>query len=101
MGARHSVDLLDVQQAARLVGRTPETVRRWVWSGRLPAVKRGNKLLIDRVELARIVPGLHQAPVSLAEWAEQARASWRGSAGSSASDLVLQDREGRDAGARR
>ena len=100
MGVSHSVDLLDVQQAARLAQRTPETVRRWVWSGRLPAVKRGNKLLIERVELARIVPQL-QAPVALAEWAEQAHDLWRGSAGSSASDLVLEDREDRDAGARR
>ncbi len=38
-------------KAADYVGRTPETVRRWVWSGRVSALWRGNRLLIARAEL--------------------------------------------------
>ncbi len=42
-------DLLDVRRAAALAGRHPETVRRWVWSGRLAARRQGNRLLETEV----------------------------------------------------
>jgi excisionase family DNA binding protein len=45
------VEMVDVRRAAQLVRRTPETVRRWIWSGRLPAVRRGNRLLVARQAL--------------------------------------------------
>jgi excisionase family DNA binding protein len=101
--AKHaSVELLDVQQAARIVGRTPETVRRWIWSGRLPAVKSGNKLLIDRADLAAIDPAGTSDELSLAAWATAARTSaGRGRKGATAADLVLEDRDDRTADARR
>ena len=38
-------DFVDVRQAAALIGRHPETIRRWVWSGRIAARRRGNRLL--------------------------------------------------------
>ena len=34
-------DVLTAREAAIQVGRAPETIRRWIWSGRLAAHKRG------------------------------------------------------------
>ena len=96
------VDLLDVQQVARMLGRTPETVRRWVWSGRLAAIKRGNKLLISRADLASLGSTDRVAELSLAAWARAARtAAGRGRKGATAADLVIEDRAERGPGARR
>ena len=83
--------MLDVREAASLVRRTPETVRRWVWSGRVHAVKSGNRLLIPRAELEAAV-GREPVQRSLAEWAA---ALPSGRPGDSAADLVLADRRSR------
>lgn len=45
-------DLISVREAARECRRTTETVRRWVWGGKLPAQKLGNQLFIKRSDLA-------------------------------------------------
>lgn len=100
-------DLLDVRSAASLVGRHPETVRRWVWSGRLAARRRGNRLLMARADV-QAAAGEGSLAIGLAEWADRAR-SLRGEAGTrgagdTAADLVLDDRGRRqhaDARARR
>ena len=47
------VEMVDVREAARLTGRTPETIRRWVWSGRVSATKTGNKLFLPRADIPR------------------------------------------------
>jgi excisionase family DNA binding protein len=44
--------MLTVPQAARRVGRDPETVRRWVRSGRLVSSKVGTQHLIREEDLA-------------------------------------------------
>ena len=44
--------LISVRDAARECGRNAETVRRWIWSGKLPAEKLGNQLFIRRSTLA-------------------------------------------------
>jgi excisionase family DNA binding protein len=44
--------VLTVPEAARRVGRDPETVRRWIRSGRLPSTKVGTQHLIDEEDLA-------------------------------------------------
>jgi excisionase family DNA binding protein len=44
--------LISVRDAARECGRNAETVRRWIWSGKLPAEKLGNQLFIRRSILA-------------------------------------------------
>src|SRR6266550_6366864 len=66
---------VDVNEAARMVGRSPETVRRWIWSGKLAAQKRGRRLMIPRDELAAFVAELDgaEAGLTLAEWAAAAR----------------------------
>lgn len=99
------VEMLDVREVARLARRTPETVRRWIWSGRLQARRHGNRLLVTRADLDDLMgtrPG--DARMTLADWAAQqatvrrSGALGRSSAGASAADLVLADREGREAG---
>ena len=52
--------MLTVPEAARRTKRDPETVRRWIRSGRLKATKIGTQHLIDeeilRSRRARFVP---------------------------------------------
>ncbi len=102
------VEMVDVRDAAALADRTPETIRRWVWSGRLTARRDGNRLLLrksDVEQLARRGNG-EAAPASasltLTEWWEETRRLvGPGSPGVSAADLVLEDRaerSGLDAG---
>ncbi len=47
--------MLTVPEAARRAGRTPETVRRWIRSGRLRAERVGTQHVIDEQDLARLV----------------------------------------------
>jgi len=45
---------ITVREAARRTHRSEETIRRWIWSGRLPARKQGNSYRIDIAHLDRI-----------------------------------------------
>lgn len=45
--------MLTVRDAARRTGRNAETVRRWIWDGKLPARKIGNQLFVEEADLAR------------------------------------------------
>src|SRR6267378_3560056 len=92
-------DLLTIREAAARVGRTPETVRRWVWSGRLAARKRGNRLVVTDIDLKRAATLIRQP--DLAEWVATLKpVGSRESAARarSAADLVLEDRRLRSAG---
>lgn len=42
-------------EAAVRANRTQETIRRWIWSGRLPSRKVGNQHVIEEAELSRVV----------------------------------------------
>jgi excisionase family DNA binding protein len=93
--------LVDVREAAALAGRAPETIRRWVWSGRLPARRSGRKLLVDRGDVLRIAARGAAAALTLSDWRrlvlQRLRDSARGQeAPASAADLVLSDRRSRD-----
>lgn len=98
------VEMLDVRAAALLARRTPETVRRWVWSGRIPAIRQGNRLLVSRHDVEDVVRGVGRSPEppTLATWARQVDDCRRTGAlprarrGSSAADLVVSDRRSRD-----
>ena len=48
----HTDDLINVREAARQCGRNMETVRRWIWGGKLPAEKLGNQLFIKKKDFA-------------------------------------------------
>ena len=91
-------DEVDVAAAAAIAGRSTETVRRWVWSGRLRAHKRGKKLLIARSDLEQLLgsTGARSKP-SLAEWlAALEKSGLKSGAGArTAADLVLEDRRTR------
>lgn len=43
--------MLTVPEAARTIGRNPETIRRWIREGKLPARKVGTQHLIDEEDL--------------------------------------------------
>jgi len=45
--------MLTVPEAARRVARDPETIRRWIRSGKLPAHKVGTQHVIDEQDLDR------------------------------------------------
>jgi len=89
-------ELIEVGRAAVLVGRHPETVRRWVWSGRLSAQRSGRRLLVARREVEAIAGS--DTASTLREWADRVRAA-RSSAGAasgpSAAELVIEDRRHR------
>jgi excisionase family DNA binding protein len=53
--------MLTVPEAARRVGRNPETIRRWIRAGRLPARKVGTQHIIDEGELDAVA----RAPASI------------------------------------
>jgi predicted site-specific integrase-resolvase len=83
-------DALDVRSAAALVGRHPETVRRWVWTGRLPSRREGNRMIVMREDV-QAVAGRRRSP-NLAEWARRASAVRGAGSAASAADLVIEDR---------
>jgi excisionase family DNA binding protein len=68
-----------VPEAARRVGRNPETVRRWIWSGRLPSEKVGNQHLVDVEALDRLAAAAEPTGEALAairgEWRDWLRAA--------------------------
>jgi excisionase family DNA binding protein len=98
-------DILTVREAAVQVGRAPETIRRWIWSGRLAAHKRGNRLMVARQELERIAAAAQLPDLTAWVAAIDSRGVDKSSGRArSAADLVLEDRrsrltgEGRHAG---
>lgn len=93
------VDVLEVREAADYVGRTPETIRRWVWSRRVGSIRRGNRLLIPRHELDAAVGRSTVAPkpMSLREWAASVPRGDNRSTDSAAA-LVIEDRWSDDHG---
>jgi excisionase family DNA binding protein len=101
-----AVQEITVREAAHRVHRSPETIRRWIWSGRLPAIKRGNTYYVDVVHLEGLVVEMgiaeHQAETvrsgSLAEWLDEVL-QWKSGLAvpirETASDLVIEDRRAR------
>jgi excisionase family DNA binding protein len=54
--------MLTVPEAARRAGRDPETIRRWIRSGRLPARKVGTQHVIEPEDLEALI-GANTLPV--------------------------------------
>jgi excisionase family DNA binding protein len=99
MPDREDAAEISVLDAARVLGRHPETIRRWVWTGRLAARREGNRLLLDRAQLASIAAEAPGGRVDLKEWTDRLGQREHGrSAGArsgSAADLVIGDRRAR------
>jgi uncharacterized protein len=53
---------LTVPEAARRVGRNPETIRRWIRAGKLPSHKVGTQHLIDEDDLTGAVHAVTAGP---------------------------------------
>jgi excisionase family DNA binding protein len=97
---------LTVRQAAWRAKRSEETIRRWIWSGRLPAVKRGTSYRIDVMHLDQVMVELDTgvskqatAPnASLLTWLDEVE-EWKrnvhATPGASALDMLLEDRRAR------
>ena len=47
--------MLTVPEAARRVGKDPETIRRWIRAGRLTARKVGTQHVIEEADLDRLL----------------------------------------------
>jgi excisionase family DNA binding protein len=96
---------ISVREAARRTRRSEETIRRWIWSGRLPARKDGNSYRVDTAHLERIavvyapgVAGAAAAADSIGAWldeVDQWKANLPVTPGISAADLVIEDRRAR------
>ena len=54
---------LTVPEAARRVGRNPETIRRWIRAGKLPSRKVGTQHVIDEEDLADAIRGVIARPL--------------------------------------
>src|SRR5689334_7087092 len=59
--------LLTIQQAAKKVGKSEKTIRRWIHAGKLQAEDRGGGYLIKREDLAEVSPHVTK------EWHEQSK----------------------------
>jgi len=55
--------MLTVPDAARRAGRDPETIRRWIRSGRLRARKIGTQHVIDEADLELVLVGSDLLPL--------------------------------------
>jgi excisionase family DNA binding protein len=97
---------ITVREAAQRARRSEETIRRWIWSGRLPAHKRGNSYRIDVAHLDRVAVVYDPADdghlggrsESLGAWLDDLDRWKQGlsaAAGASAADLVIEDRHAR------
>ncbi len=106
-----------MREAAERTGRSAETIRRWIWSGRLPATKRGNTYYVDVMHLQGVAAEMgisthtaqglpsgrlaawlaevDQWKSGLAATAGRAGAPGPQAAARTASDLVLEDRRAR------
>ena len=91
--------MLTVSEAARRTGRHPETIRRWIWSGRMRAEKVGGRHLIADAELERATAG-RSSSASLTGWLDELyrlhdETGFTGRGLPSGAELVRADRESR------
>ena len=60
--------MMTVPQAARRVGRNPETVRRWIREGRLRARKIGTQHIIEEEDLRALEHEADTVPLPRSWW---------------------------------
>ena len=58
--------MLTVPEAAKIAGKNPETIRRWIRSGKLPAQKFGTQHMVDEIALDELVNGIRA--VNVPDW---------------------------------
>jgi excisionase family DNA binding protein len=62
--------MITVPEAARRAGRNPETIRRWIREGKLPARKVGTQHVLDESDLDEILGRANDTVTLPAEWSE-------------------------------
>jgi excisionase family DNA binding protein len=82
--------MLTVPEAARRAQRNPETIRRWIREGKLPARKIGTQHVIEEVDLAALVDETDDRAPLPPEWQNT---TW----GGPMPDVVASVRRSRDA----
>ena len=80
---------LTVPQAARRIGRNPETIRRWIREGRLNSTRVGTQYLIEELDLAGLVDPSVDSAALPAKWR---RTDW----GTAMPDVVAALRRSRE-----
>lgn len=71
--------MLTVPEAARRTGRNPETIRRWIRSGRLRSRKIGTQHVIEEEDLAAILAEGVSVPLPTAwksTWRDESMPDW-------------------------
>ncbi len=63
MFACYDGGMLTVPEAAKIAGKNPETIRRWIRSGKLRSNKFGTQHMVDEVELDELVNGVRAVNV--------------------------------------
>jgi excisionase family DNA binding protein len=58
--------MLTVPEAARRIGRNPETVRRWIREGKLKSTKVGTQHIIEEADLAAALDDTEMLPLPAA-----------------------------------
>ena len=74
MDMRVMEELISVREAAKESSRGMETVRRWIWSGKLPAQKLGNQLFIRKSDLETFLKNTNKQKGDRATFIERAAA---------------------------
>lgn len=74
MDIGYAEELLSVREASKESGRNMETVRRWIWSGKLPAQKLGNQLFIRKNDWEGFRKNMHKQRDDRFEFIERATA---------------------------
>ena len=79
MVAQNEDRLMTVREVARMCGRSEETVRRWIWSGKLASQKLGNQFFVERRDIEELKHSLTAANQSRHTQRESkfSKASWR------------------------
>ena len=57
MSDKHPPKVYSTKELAEMFGRDPETIRRWIKSGYLPAVKIGGSFYIEEETIRQILRG--------------------------------------------
>lgn len=55
--------MITVPQAAKRVGRDPETIRRWIRAGKLRAQKVGTQHIVDEADLDQVAGAADSLPL--------------------------------------
>jgi excisionase family DNA binding protein len=83
--------MLTVPEAARITGRNPETVRRWIRQGKLRASKVGTQHIIDEHDLDAMQPGPYPDMLPMPKGWEK---TWGGKPMPNVAALIRESRAG-------